>query len=210
MLSVGEVEIDAVAHFLNVDGLLVGVVLQDQLLQEEERAPVVYLLAQLHDGLPRVFRRYTVAILACEVLDDVLHHEGLLQDGAREDLLLHGQLGLDPLGVRLRPHERGVDQLDLAQPAQPLDADGEQLARLPRAGHPGPRRLQVAVAAAAALHALGLRDAAGDVHLRSDAVDAHPRGVRLHAGAAQRAEHAAGRQLLLLDLRRHGLRAACW
>jgi hypothetical protein len=44
-----------------------------------------------------------VAVDAHVVLDDVLDHERLLQDGAVEHLALHRQLDLEALAVRLGP-----------------------------------------------------------------------------------------------------------
>lgn len=53
------------------------------------------------------------AFKAHVVLDDVLDDKRLLQDRAVEDLGLDRELDLEPLGVRLRPYEAGVHQLNL-------------------------------------------------------------------------------------------------
>ena len=53
------------------------------------------------------------------VLNHVLYHKSLLQDGPIEDLGLDGQLDLKALGVRLGPDESCIDQLDLASSGSP-------------------------------------------------------------------------------------------
>ena len=45
--------------------------------------------------------------------DDILDHKGLLQDGAVEDLGLHGDLHLEAARVRLCPDETRIHQLHL-------------------------------------------------------------------------------------------------
>lgn len=90
--------------------LLVGVVLQNELFQEEERPLVVHLaetatvtastggereasracpthlLTQLNNSLPSIFCRHPVTIFARIILNDILHHKRLLQNGPSEDL----------------------------------------------------------------------------------------------------------------------------
>lgn len=141
--AVAEVEVEAVGHLLDADGVGVGAVLEDELLEVQEGALVVHLLARLHDGLPRVIGEAGRAGRALHHLHDELDDEHLLEDGRREDLLLHGDLDLKPSRVGLGPHEAGVDELDLVHALDALQAEGEELARLQLAVHPRVRRHQV-------------------------------------------------------------------
>lgn len=94
-----ELEIDTVASMLTLDARApVGrVVLQDQLLEVEERPLVVDSLADLHLRLPEVRRVHALTVLALQVLNDELDDERLLHLGAIQHLLLDGQLDLQPL-----------------------------------------------------------------------------------------------------------------
>eukprot|EP00047_Mylnosiga_fluctuans_P011229 m.20129 g.20129 ORF g.20129 m.20129 type:complete len:556 (+) comp3504_c0_seq1:1194-2861(+) len=176
--AVVEVEVNAIRHRLDADGLRVLVVLDDQLLQVQERLLVADLLAGLHDGVPRVLGLAAVARVAHLVRDDVLDHKDLLQHGAGEDLLLNGQLDLQALRVGLGPDEPGIDETDLVEALETLEAEGEKLARLELALHPRARRVEVAAASAAVVDRHLLRDALADVDLGADAVDAHCGRVR--------------------------------
>lgn len=69
------------------NGVLVSVVLKDELLEEEEGPLVVDLLSNLNRRLPHVLGRQTSAVRALSVRDDVLNLEDLLQNRRREDLV---------------------------------------------------------------------------------------------------------------------------
>lgn len=79
-------EVESVLDLLHADRILVGVVLEDELLEVEERPLVVDLLANLHERAPGVLGGETSALGALSSLDDVLDFEDLLEDGGGEDL----------------------------------------------------------------------------------------------------------------------------
>lgn len=79
-------EVEAVLDLLHRDGVLVGVVLEDELLEVEERPLVVDLLSHLDKRAPRVLGRQTRALRALRTLDEVLDLKNLLQNRRREDL----------------------------------------------------------------------------------------------------------------------------
>jgi hypothetical protein len=212
--AVAKVEVEPVGHLLDADGVGVRVVLEDELLEVEEGALVIDLLARLHDGLPRVIGEAGRASRALHHLHDELDDEHLLEDGRREDLLLHGDLHLEPSRVSLGPHEAGVDQLDLVHALDALQTERQQLARLELAVHPRVRRHQVPAHATpretprarnidthrerergklpATVLALvnndALGDALGDVDLPSDAGHAHVRRIGLDVDTANAAK----------------------
>lgn len=66
MRPMPELEIDPMTArlTLDVDALLGGVVLQNQLLQEKEGTLVVHTLADLHLRLPQMRRVHTLAVIA--------------------------------------------------------------------------------------------------------------------------------------------------
>ena len=101
------------AH-LDLDAIDVGSVLEDELLEEEEGSLVVHVLPQLDTRVPAVWVCIVpVAVEAHVPFDDVFDNEGLLEDGAVEDLGLDGQLDLQALGVGLGPDESSIDKLHL-------------------------------------------------------------------------------------------------
>mmetsp|Transcript_57492 Transcript_57492/g.136740 ORF Transcript_57492/g.136740 Transcript_57492/m.136740 type:complete len:224 (-) Transcript_57492:178-849(-) len=166
-----------------------GLVLEDQLLEEEESALVVHLLPNLNAGAPRALGSHHVAVGALEVVDHHLHHKHLLENDPREDLLLHRQLHLEALGVGLGPDERRIDQLHLVEALDALEADREELLALRLARGPRFRRVQVPPARPTALQRDALGDTLRDVHPRPDAVRAHRRWVPHHGRSAVAAEN---------------------
>ena len=180
-----ELEINTVVHLLDAQTLLGRVVLDDQLLEEQERALVVDSLSKLHLRDPQVRRVGLLAVVALEVHDHELDDEALLEERAVEHLLLDGQLDLDALGVGLGPDEARVDQLHSLEAVDVLEADGEELSRLECRVRPG--RAQVTIALSAVVHLQRLRDALSDVDLRLEAVDASVGLVRHHQHTADAA-----------------------
>jgi hypothetical protein len=87
--------------------------------------------------------------------------------------LLNGELHLDPLGVGLGPDEAGINQPDLGETLEPLEAEGEELLGLEVAHHPLAWRLEVPLAELAPVNGGLLGNALGDIHLVLDAVHAH-------------------------------------
>ena len=94
---------------------LVRVVLQDQLLQPQERPLVRDLLPNLHTCLPGVLRRQSGTSRTLSSVHDERKLKRLLQDRVRQDLLLDRDLELDTPRVRLSPDEGSVNQADLHQ-----------------------------------------------------------------------------------------------
>mmetsp|Transcript_59319 Transcript_59319/g.167072 ORF Transcript_59319/g.167072 Transcript_59319/m.167072 type:complete len:280 (+) Transcript_59319:586-1425(+) len=100
-----EVEVEALARVVQGQDLVVGVVLQDPLLQEAEGPAVLDLLPHLHDGVHRVRGERLLAFFTLLVDHLELHHHRLLQHGGIGDLLLHRDFHLDAHGVLLCPDE---------------------------------------------------------------------------------------------------------
>ena len=187
-------KVEPIAHLLQAHHVGVRAALQNQLLHIVQRALVAHAaLPQLHLRHPRVRALRLVAVGAVQVLQHVLDNEALLQDRARaapaaalglrrhararpKDLLLHRQLQLQPLAVRLRPHKARVHQLHLAQPAHLAHQHRQQLPALGRRRHP---RVVVQVPAAplAPRDRHLLRDALCHVHLRPQTRHTHVRRV---------------------------------
>jgi hypothetical protein len=89
-----------------------GIMFQDQLLQQQECPLMRNLLSNLHHRLPSVLRRQlgTRRTLTC------MHYEGedesLLEDGMGEDFFLDGDFQFYTSGMGFGPDEGGVDQAD--------------------------------------------------------------------------------------------------
>lgn len=87
-----------------------GFVLQDQLLQEKERALVDHTLAHLNLTGPRVRGPRLLAVIALLVVDDELDPKGLLQHSIVLYFLLHGKFQFYPTRMGLRPNELSIQQ----------------------------------------------------------------------------------------------------
>ena len=130
---------------LDAHTVLGGVVFDQQLLQKEESLPLLGLLSDLDKAVPVVLGLRSVTVWAHLIGHAVLHHEGLLEDGTAHHLRLHLQLHLQPLAVRLRPEERGVDQLDFIETLQLLQTESHQFSALEGGLDPLLGRLQVSL-----------------------------------------------------------------
>jgi len=86
MTFVGIVEVQPVFYLLDRDGIFMGIVLEDQLFQKQERSLVRNLLPYLKHSLPCVLCRKFGAVGALSVLNEILHLEHLFNDGVCEDL----------------------------------------------------------------------------------------------------------------------------
>lgn len=95
MWLAGVLEVEPLVHLSNANGLLVGVVLQNELLQEHERALVEYTLSQLHLGCPGMRRVRLLTVVALQVLHYKLHLEALLEQSVCLHLFLYGELDFD-------------------------------------------------------------------------------------------------------------------
>lgn len=86
MLLAREEKVETVLDFGDLERVLVHAVLEDELLEVQERPLVVDFLSDLDEGTPGVLGGQPRALLALSALDDVLDLEDLLQNRSREDL----------------------------------------------------------------------------------------------------------------------------
>lgn len=112
MISLRKIEIQAVLRFLDIDCLLVGTSLQNQLLQVQERAFVGHLLSNLNRGPPCVVCITLLAVITLLRCNHIFHLECLLYDGALESLLLNGDLNFDTTRVGFGPDKARIDNSD--------------------------------------------------------------------------------------------------
>ena len=122
-------EIQPILHLLHRDRVLLRAVIQDQLLQVQERPFMRDLLADLHQCLPRVLRRKLRAIRTLPVLHKVLDLEHLLEYRRRQDLLLDRERNAQSFRVWLSPDEVRVGEADLVEALQLFEADSEEFLR---------------------------------------------------------------------------------
>ena len=81
-------EVQSFVHLLDSDGLFVGLVTQDQLLQEQEGSLVVHALSDLHLCLPGMRCVGDLAIITLQILHHKLNLECLLEKGVLMDFFL--------------------------------------------------------------------------------------------------------------------------
>ena len=193
VVPLGKEEVDTVVDFLDVDCVLVGAMLQNQLFQVQERPLMRHLLSDLYRRSPCVVgvalgAVWTLVVVLCE-----LDLEALLHDGAFVDLRLHRDLDLYPPAVRLGPDEAGVDDSQLVESAQFSQAESEQFARFGVGDDPGRGRGEPSVTVAAHEQNGFARDAAGNVRLQFYAVVAEgTREGAVNRRAAVCAENGCG------------------
>ena len=84
-------EVQPILHLFHRDRVLLRAVLEDELLEEQERPLVRNLLPDLHESLPGVLRGQLRAVGALAVLNKELDLKDLLQDRRGQDLLLNGE-----------------------------------------------------------------------------------------------------------------------
>ena len=96
--SVLVLEVQAMASFalLDTHALVLGVVLQHQLLKEEECPFVINFLSHLHLRLPQMWCVSPLAVLTLQISHHQFDNESLLQHRPRQHLLLHRELDLEP------------------------------------------------------------------------------------------------------------------
>ena len=126
----GEEEVEPLMMRLDTDTVFRGVILYQQLLQEEQSLPLLSFLPDLNQAVPVILGFSSVTVRTHLIGHSELHHEGLLEDRPAHHLCLHLQLNLQPLTVGLRPQEVGVDQLDFVETLQLLQTEGHQLPAL--------------------------------------------------------------------------------
>lgn len=79
-------EIQAIPGFLDTNRILLGRVLEDKLLEVQERPLVVHFLSNLNHRFPCVLRREAGTVRTLTVHDDVFDLEYLLEDSRCEYL----------------------------------------------------------------------------------------------------------------------------
>mmetsp|Transcript_100772 Transcript_100772/g.300575 ORF Transcript_100772/g.300575 Transcript_100772/m.300575 type:complete len:275 (-) Transcript_100772:344-1168(-) len=104
-----EVEVQSLARLLERQDFVMRVTLENELLEVAERSSVRDLLPDLDNSIPRVRSEGLLAVLALLIDDLELHDHRLLQDAGGGDLLLHGDLYPNALGVLLRPDEGRIN-----------------------------------------------------------------------------------------------------
>jgi len=194
VISCRKEKVDTVVHLLDIDGVLVRAVLQNRLLEVQKGPLVGHLLPHLHTGTPGVVGIALGAVGALLVVLCVFHLEALLHDGALANLGLHRDLYFYPSRMGFGPDEAGVDDAELVQAAQFLEAEGKQFARFGVRHHPRCRWAQPSVAVAAHVEDRFALDAARGVRLELYAVVAESaRGLcAIDGSAAVRAENRRG------------------
>jgi len=115
VVALREEEVYPVVHFFDVDCVLVRAVLEDELLEVQERALVRDFLPDLHAGAPGVVGVGLCAVGALVVVLRVLDFERLLHYRALVELRLHRDLDFYASAMRLRPDEGRVDDAQLVE-----------------------------------------------------------------------------------------------
>jgi hypothetical protein len=184
----------------------VGVVLENELLEEEKRSLVQDLLPDLHARSPNVGRKRLGALGALLGVDHVCDFEALLDKdlGDVRDRILDGELDLDTARVRLGPDEGGVDKADLSEAPQLLEAQSQELARFGGGDDPRRGRQEPSVAVAAEVDDGLALDVAGEVDGELDAVVAEGAGLSVGRGTAVAAENSSISSLSAASRRGHG------
>ena len=103
------VEVQPVVFLADLDHSIEGVVLQNQLLDIEERFLMLDMLSHLNTSAPSVRSKLFLAVVALSVGLDKLYHESLLDLGLVIQLFFDCDFDFDSLGMFLRPNEPGID-----------------------------------------------------------------------------------------------------
>lgn len=152
-----------VASFLlDLNAFLLGIVLQNQLFQEQKRSFVLNLLPDLHLCLPKMGRVSLLAIIALKIGDNEIDDECLLKISSTFYFLLNSNSDLQSFRVGLGPNKRGVYKFHPLEPFDVLEAEREKLRgfRL----KVDPRRSLVSIALSAVLKLHRSWDSLGDIN----------------------------------------------
>ena len=95
--------------------LIIGTVLEDELLNEVKGFLVLCVLTDLDDGAPCVRSELLFAVVALHVELGELGDEGLLHLCLVVDLFLDCDLDFDSFGVAFGPDETSVDDFGLVE-----------------------------------------------------------------------------------------------
>ena len=122
LTAIQEEEVNSIWLHLDPDGILLGIMLKNDLFQIEKRAFVFNLLPYLYHRLPLVDASgVATAHIALLVFYDELDNKLLLQDCIRKHLFLYYKSDFDTTGMRFSPPKSCVHELDLIETLESLD-----------------------------------------------------------------------------------------
>lgn len=157
------VEVDSIVFFGNLEDLVIGSMLENELFDEIEGFLMVDVLSDLDDSSPGVRGELFLAVVALHVALNELCDEGLLDFCFVVQLFLDSDFDLYAFGVAFSPDEACVDDFGFIEPLDLLEQNGEQLLAVPVACHPW--RSHVSVAESAEIDDGFFGNADGDVSL---------------------------------------------
>lgn len=173
-----ELEIEAIVFFPDSNAFLLGTVLENQLLQEQECSLMIDNLTYLHLWLPVMRRICLLAILTLQILHDKLHHKSLLQHSATHDFLLYSKLNLESPRMRLCPNEACINHFHPFQTFDMLQTQGKELWRFQFTS--GPWWSLITITLSAMLQLNSFRDTFSYVDLWFQTLHASIWAVRRH------------------------------
>jgi len=100
-----EVETLSIKFVLDIGDFCCGVVLQNELFQEQECSLVTNLLSDLHLTLPQMGSISSLACIALQVCNHEFNDECLLKKCSSNNFLLNGSLDLESSGMSFSPNE---------------------------------------------------------------------------------------------------------
>jgi hypothetical protein len=165
-LCVGDVlvvKVDTIIFCTDLKDLLVGVVLQDKLLDQVKGFLVLSVLSDLDNCAPCVRSELFFAVVTLHVQLSELGNEGLFHFGVVVELLFDGDFDLDSFGVAFGPDETCVDYFCLVESLDFFEEEGQELFTVPVAGDPWGSHVPVTEPAEVNDGFLG--DADGDIGL---------------------------------------------
>jgi hypothetical protein len=187
-------EINAILHGLHTDDLLVGVVLEDELLEVQEGTLMSNLLTDLSHSIPSIFGFNLATIRALLSSNDNFKDVRLLEDGGCKDLTLHSQSDLDTLTMGLGPQEGCIDETNLVEALDTLQTQRHQLLGFEGARKPLGWRLLVPFTATAKVDDDLFAALLGNVHTGANTVEAHVGRVGFNKDATFATKDLLGRR----------------
>jgi hypothetical protein len=170
VVSLSKVEVKTILGFLNVNGILVSTVLEDDLLEVEEGSLVRDLLTNLNSSAPGVVGIGLLTVGALLRGDDVFHLKCLLDDGTLEGFLLDRDLHLDTAGVRFGPDETGINNADFRETTQLAQTQSQQFLRFGGSDNPAGGGLEPSLAVLASVEGCFTLNTLGNIDGESNTV----------------------------------------
>ena len=103
VISMSIKKVESITKFLNIRGLFVCIVLQNDLFEPKKGSFVGDFLTNLTNSLPGKFRINTSTSIAILICDNVLYDKHLLKNCGCKDFFLDCQLDFNSSAVRLSP-----------------------------------------------------------------------------------------------------------